>query len=267
MILAQITDLHISRPDAAPERRFQTGAHLERCVAHLNALPNRPDLVVATGDLVHAGTPEEYRRLRALLAPLAMPYLVIPGNHDDRAGLRAGFADHDYLPAGAPFLQYVIEDHPLRLIALDTLVPGQVPGALCAERLAWLEARLAEAPGRPTVLLMHHPPFVTGLPHLDRNGDGVGLVGAAALGAIVARHPNIERILCGHIHRPIQVRWHGTVALTAPATAHQFALTLGLDEIRPVMEPPACLLHCWSAEHGLTTHTSYIGEFPTPPPA
>ncbi len=267
MIIAQITDLHISRIGGAPDRRFDTAAHLERCVEHLNTFPAKLDLVVATGDLVDEGTEEEYHRLRGLLDPLAAPYLLVPGNHDNRRALCTVFADHSYLPGGAPFLQYVIEDHPLRLIALDTLVPGEIFGALSADRLEWLEARLEEAPDRPTVILMHHPPFLSGLTHLDRNAEGFGLLGADALGTIVARFPNIERILCGHLHRPIQVRWHGTVALTAPATAHQFALALGEDTIAAVMEPPACLIHYWSTEAGLVSHTSYIGSFTTPPPA
>src|SRR5262249_19750049 len=110
-------------------------------VAHIMKLDPRPDIVLATGDLVEAGKPEEYANLRRLLAPLSMPVFVIPGNHDARDTLRAGFADHAYLPRDG-FIQYTIEDLPLRLIALDTLVPGKGHGELCEERLAWAEARL-----------------------------------------------------------------------------------------------------------------------------
>ena len=140
---------------------------------------------VATGDLVDAGTEAEYAYLRALLAPLDMPVYVIPGNHDARDALRSAFADDGYLPAKGPFLQYAIEDFPVRILALDTLVPGAPGGRLCAERLAWLEARLAEAPQRPTVILMHHPPFETGILHMD----AMNCAGGEALGQVIARHP------------------------------------------------------------------------------
>jgi hypothetical protein len=127
----------------------------------LNALDPLPDLVVITGDLVDHGEAEEYDHFRVMLAPLHMPVLVIPGNHDAREPLRAAFAGNGYLPADG-FLQFVVEDWPLRIVALDTLVPGEVGGALCEERLAWLDRALAAAPERPTVLLMHHPPLRPG---------------------------------------------------------------------------------------------------------
>jgi 3',5'-cyclic AMP phosphodiesterase CpdA len=262
MLLAQISDTHIKPEGRIAYRRVDTAAHLARCVEHLARLEPRPDAILATGDLVDAGSAEEYQRLRGLLAPLPMPVYLIPGNHDDREALREVFADHAYLPRQG-FLHYVVEGHPLRLIGLDTLVPGEGGGLMCQARLRWLDARLGEAPDRPTLIFMHHPPFVTGIEHMDRQG----LAGAEAMGAIVRRYTCVEAVLCGHLHRPIHVRWHGTVATTAPSPAHQ--VVLDLRESGPsafVLEPPACLLHLWRPETGLVTHTSYIGAFDGPYP-
>jgi 3',5'-cyclic AMP phosphodiesterase CpdA len=242
--------------------RVDTAAHLARAVAHINALRPAPDLVLVTGDLVDAGKPEEYVHLRELLAPLAMPAYLIPGNHDLRDPLRAAFAAHRYLPAGG-FVQYVIDEDPLRLIALDTLTPGAPHGELCARRLDWLEARLAESE-MPTILFMHHPPFECGMKEFD---DCRLNVGAERLAAIVKRHPNVERILCGHVHRPIQVRWAGTIASVAPSTAHQATLDLAPDApLMFSMDPPAVALHQWRPGTGLVTHLSYIGEYDGPYP-
>jgi 3',5'-cyclic-AMP phosphodiesterase len=257
MLIAQITDLHISTPGSVNDRFFRTPEHLERAVAHLNGLSPRPDVALATGDLVERGEPEEYARLRGILNGLAMPLYVIPGNHDARAPLARAFGDRGYLPGDGAFLQYTVEDWPVRLIALDTLVPGASGGRLCPERLAWLDARLAEAPRRPTVVFMHHPPFLTGM----RAMDAMGLEGKAELAAVVTRHPQVERILCGHLHRPITRRFAGTVASTCPATAHQLALDLEpASRLAVVMEPPACMLHLWLGEDGgLVSHVSVIG--------
>jgi Icc protein len=71
---------------------------------------------------------------------------------------------------------------------------------------------------------MHHPPFATGITHMDN----FGLDNAAELAEIVVRHPQVERILCGHLHRTIDRRFAGTVAGTAPSTAHQIRLNLSL---------------------------------------
>ena len=264
MIVGQITDFHITTPDQDVDRRYRTAEHLKAAVAHVNALPVRPDVVVATGDLVHHGSVPEYERLRGLLEPLAMPIYLIPGNHDDRANLRAVFSDHPYLPRQGSFLHYLVEEYPLRLLALDTVVPGEMGGALCEARLAWIEARLSASTARPTFVFMHHPPFRTGVGWTDGEGAS-GLGGAAAFADLVARHPEIERIVCGHLHRPIEARWGGTMASTAPATAHQLALALGpATAIGAIMEPPACQLHLWTPGEGIVSHTSYIGEYETP---
>src|SRR6185295_14939281 len=90
---------------------------------------------------------------------------------------------------------------------------------LCAERLAWLDARLGEGSQRPTVVFMHHPPFVTGL----RAMDAMGLDGKAELGTVVARHPQVEGVLCGHVHRPMTRRLGGTVATSWRGTSQQLA--------------------------------------------
>lgn len=258
MLLAQISDLHVTPKGRKLYDRIDTIGFLRAAVQHLNDLRPRPDFVLATGDLVDAGSPPEYEMLRELLAGLAMPYALMPGNHDERGNLRRAFADHAYLPKNGEFLQYTIEDLPLRLIALDTLIPGEGGGRLCAKRLEWLAARLQEQPQRPTLIAMHHPPFEAGIEDMDR----LKCENGAALGAIVERHPQVERIVCGHVHRPMSVRWHGTLVTTAPSTAHQVALDFRAGAPAAwVMEPPACHLHYWLPAGGLVTHLSYIGGY------
>jgi 3',5'-cyclic AMP phosphodiesterase CpdA len=261
MLIAQITDTHI-RPDGVlAYRRFDTAAFLARAVDHILHLDPRPDAVFATGDLVDAGTSEEYQRLRRLLEPLPMPIYLLPGNHDDREAMRREFSDHRYLPRDG-FIQYVAAEAPLRVIALDTLLPGAAGGLVDGERIAWLDARLREAPATPTLIFMHHPPFKTGIAYMD----GIGLAGAAALAEVVRRHPQVERVACGHLHRSIQARWAGTVASTAPSTAHQVALDVRPDaELSFALEPPGYALHLWDPALGLVSHVAAVGDFLTYP--
>jgi 3',5'-cyclic AMP phosphodiesterase CpdA len=252
MLIAQITDFHVTVPGGRLDRHYATAAHLSRAVAHINAMTPRPDLVLATGDLVDKGEAAEYERLRELLAPLTMPVYLIPGNHDAREPLRQVFADHAYLPRDG-FLHYVVETEALRLIGLDTLIPQSGGGELCGERLDWLQARLAEKPDTPTLVFMHHPPFDSGIAKMD----SPALVGRDRFAAIIAAAPQVERVLCGHLHRPITRRFAGTVAATAPSTAHQLELDLVSGNLGVAMEPPAVLLHQWR-DGGLVSHTSYI---------
>ena len=258
MIVVQLSDPHVVQQDTLLKGRVDTNGLLAQAVRRVLRLRPLPDRVWITGDLVATGRPEEYDALRALISPLTMPLHLLPGNHDDRDLLRAMFPDHDYFPRQGKFLHYVIETEPLRMIGLDTVIPGAVGGEMCVERLDWLEARLAEAPGRPTVIFMHHPPFELGLPidsSLCRNGE--------ALEKLVSRHPNIQRIGIGHVHRCIQRVWGGTLACVCPSTAHQFLLEFEETEaIRYGLEPPGFLLHHWRGRHPPATHFIPSGEFP-----
>src|SRR5262245_26916995 len=242
MIIAQISDMHIRPPGKLLMRRVDTARFLAAAVAAVNRLDPAPDLVLMTGDLVEAGQPAEYAHLAALIAPLRAPVFFIPGNHDAREPLRHGFPTHRYLPREG-FLQYALEDWPVRVVALDTLIPGQGGGELCAERLGWLERTLAAETERPTFVMLHHPPFRTGIPHMD----DYGLANAEGFAAVIVRHPNVERIAAGHLHRAMQARFAGTVATTCPSSAHQIALDfMPGTPLRYVFEPPGFQLHVWN---------------------
>jgi 3',5'-cyclic AMP phosphodiesterase CpdA len=168
--LAQLTDLHIREPGRLTYRRIDTAQYLERAVQSVLALPQQPHALVITGDLTDFGRPAEYAHLRSLLAPLGeLPIYLLPGNHDDRDGLRAAFPEHAWLRSEG-FIQYAVDIGDLRLIALDTVVPGHSEGALCEERLQWLELQLTASEGRPVVIAMHHPPFETLIGHMDKIG-------------------------------------------------------------------------------------------------
>lgn len=261
MLIAQLTDTHIKTAGRLAYGRVDTSAMLADAVEALRRLDPQPDLLVITGDLVDLGSAEEYACLRAILAPLSQPLLVVPGNHDEREALRNAFADGGYLPASG-FLHYAVDDYPLRIVGLDTLIPGQGGGELCAERLDWLARTLAERPAAPTLILMHHPPFVTGIGHMDR----IGLQGRQAFAALLEQHPQVQRVLCGHLHRTIHAVVGGRSVLTSPSTAHQVALDLreqALSAFR--MEPPGFMLHRW-ADGVLVSHVANIGDFAGPFP-
>lgn len=269
-LLAQLSDPHIQPPGMLALGRVDTAARLRAAVTSLTSLRPMPDAVVLTGDLVDRGSDAEYGHLRALLAPLPMPVYLMPGNHDDRSSMRRNFPDHAYLrdqPFGRAddgFVQYSVAVGRLRLIALDTSVPGRDHGALCDARLDWLEAELARHDATPVVVALHHPPFPSGL----RFMDAIGLrAGAERLAAIVACHPNVERLISGHLHRPIERRFGGTLASTAPAVAQQIHLALGEDRtVGYVLEPPAYRLHRLDDEGTLLSHLVQCGEFGGPQP-
>ncbi len=264
MILLHLSDLHV-RPSGMPAYRVVESSYLaERALRAARAFVPRPDAVVISGDLTDCGLPAEYAELRCMLRRhlAGLPVFLIPGNHDRRQNFRAALAEFAGVTADPEFVQYVVDDLPVRLVMLDSVVPGAGHGELCARRLGWLDARLAEAPTRQTFVVLHHPPIRCGLPVLD----AINLHSMDALGALLARHPQVERILCGHHHRSITGRLGGAIVSVAPAAAHQGAFELDDDRGRFVLEPPGYHVHLRLPDGGIASHLVFVENYPGPFP-
>jgi Icc protein len=257
MLIAHISDFHVFsdvpetglvRADAADAAR--------KVVADIAAHRPAFDAVIFTGDLTDGGSPADYALLRDILAPLGMPVFVVPGNHDKRAGLRTAFAgDHPF--GEGPTLNYVAQAGELRILALDTLVEGQVHGVLDHSQLDWLESRLREQHDGPTAIALHHPPFPSGVPTLD----AMCLQGGSEeLGRLVGAHQGPLLILAGHIHRPFQSVWQGALCQVGGSPAFQHALDLRHDAPEPgsISEPYAYFILRFAAQQTLTIHKRYV---------
>jgi 3',5'-cyclic-AMP phosphodiesterase len=235
-LLLQISDTHVggSWEGVDPE------ACLRRAVEAILALPDRPDALLVSGDLTDNGAPAEYARVRELLEPLGLEPHVLPGNHDLRGPLREAFG----LPgAGEEPVSHTVDLGPLRLVCLDTIVPGSDGGALDGGRLEWLDAALGGEPEQPTVLAMHHPPLRTKMPGFER----IGLADEAreGLAEVLARHPQVLRIVAGHVHRSIVGDLAGRAVLTVPSTYLQAALDFADTGLTMRADPPGFAIHAF----------------------
>jgi 3',5'-cyclic-AMP phosphodiesterase len=263
--IAQISDLHIKPPGALAYGRVDTARALEHCVATLNEFAPAPDFVVISGDLADTPTPEEYEHLKRLLAQLKLPFACIPGNHDSRDMMRAAFPESVCAFLSGP-LNQKIETGGLDLVLLDSSVAGKPHGELDAATLQWLDASLAADAARPALLFLHHPPFVTGIWHMDRQS----LLNADEFASIIRRHPRVRLIATGHVHRAALTMFAGVPTTICPAPNH--AVDLDLEHLREPsfrVEPPAFHLHCWFPGEGfgsMVTHQVPIGRFEGPHP-
>lgn len=250
MLIAQISDTHIlARESDNPAAELRVDC-LRRCIADINR--QQPDAVIFTGDTVQHGQPEEYALLRDLLAPLDSPLYLVPGNRDDKNVLRTVLHDYACLPGNGEFLHYVCEDHELRLVAIDSTTAGERKGVFCPAREAWLDAVLSEQPNRSTLLFIHHPPFDVGDHYI---GGYRRPEEATALADVVNRHGQVQGLLCGHVHWPIESRWAGTDARIMPSVAVD--LRKGIDETE-AREQPIYMLHRWCAETGLASESRRV---------
>ncbi len=179
MKLIQVSDLHFVPPEAHLYG-LDPRARLEAAIADINTAQGDAELCLFTGDLVNNGAPEAYVALGEALAGLNLPYRLLIGNHDDRDNFGRAFPEAPRDEHG--FVQSVVRATAGDLILLDTHEPGERGGRFCAERQAWLKARLAEAGTRPVYIFMHHPPFDIGIPSLDliRLEDPEGFVRTVA---------------------------------------------------------------------------------------
>lgn len=257
MLIAQITDTHLGfDPDDPAELNLR---RLEQVLDAVFDGPNRPDLLLVTGDLTDRGDAASYQRIAALLGRCPVPVHPCLGNHDDRAGFARAFP---HVPMVDGFVQYCLAFDGLRLIVLDTLEVGRHGGGFCETRARWLAARLDEDGDTPTIIVMHHPPFDSGIEWM---GTAPGEPWVERFAATIAGHACIEAILCGHLHRPIVARWRGLTATVCPSTAPQVALDLRpIDPERPdgrmliVADPPGYGLHRWTGDD-LISHFDIAG--------
>jgi 3',5'-cyclic AMP phosphodiesterase CpdA len=254
VLIAQISDCHIRDHDSAFGRLVDTSETLRRVVDHLLALEPAPDVILATGDLTDDGTPPQYAILRETLAPIAERVIPLPGNHDEGSAFRLAFAD--LLPGNVAtgHCSYVVDQFPVRLVGLDTTLPGRHDGRFDPVREEWLDEALS-TDDRPTVVFTHFPPFETGLSFMDQ----AGVADADRLRATIERHPQVRLLVAGHLHRPIQTAIGTTLVSTCPSTGNQLNLDLHPDRGAAVNEPPAFQLHRWDGER-FVTHTGTVRD-------
>jgi 3',5'-cyclic-AMP phosphodiesterase len=233
-LLAQLSDPHIGADWAGGDPTAALAAAVETILA----MPVRPDAVLVSGDLSEHRTDAEYEQVQKLLAPIGAPVYVVEGNHDDRAALRRHF---DAPGSADEPVQYSVDLGALRLVVVDTTIPGEIPGALDAERLGRLDAELAAARGAPTLVAMHHPAHTTGIAAWD--AFGLAKADQAAFAEVVGRHPQVRRIVAGHFHRTIAAEVGGRSALTVPSTYAQLRLTFTEEDDFTIDEPAGVVVH------------------------
>jgi 3',5'-cyclic AMP phosphodiesterase CpdA len=251
MLLAQLSDTHVLHPDSAEPTLLDHVKRLEQAVESLNAEDPAPTAVLLTGDLTNNSEPGEIETLTKGLAPLTIPMLALPGNHDDRDQIRSAFA----MPwAADDNLSWIVDLGELSVIGLDTTVPGAHYGDFDGPRQAWLADALASTAPKPTVIAMHHPPFASGITWMDnsmlRNADVFAdLVGSAS---------HLTRIFCGHLHRPITTSVGGVLTSVGPSTVHHVMLNLAeTAPIELICDPTGYQLHHFDGT-AWVSHIRYI---------
>jgi 3',5'-cyclic-AMP phosphodiesterase len=247
--ILQLSDLHIGATwqptDPLDTLRVVLGA--------VRALPQPPVAALITGDLTNGGSEHDYAQLAAVLGDeLELSVHVLPGNHDDRAGLRRHFQVGG--EATEP-IQYAVEFDGLRVLMLDTTIPHEDPGDLDEERLRWVAAELAVEPQVPTILAMHHPPFLCGLPGMDR----YALAAAArdALSRLVSEHPQVCGMIAGHVHLTLAAGVGGRPAVTIPSTYCQLQLDFTAERLEMVPGPIGFAIHRF-VEGRLVSHVHTV---------
>lgn len=246
--LAQISDLHLGEP-------ARDGADPEGClravVKALRRLPDRPDAVLVTGDLAEHAKPKQYRRAVKVIGKLGVPIHVLPGNKDDRATMREVLG----IPGeGDAPLDYGVDLGPLRLVVVDTTIPGEDRGGFDPGQLERLDAELGASP-KPAIVAMHHPPLTTVL--VDWDGVNLPVPEREALAAVVARHPQVRAIVAGHLHRVAVSTLAGRPVLAAPSTFLQARPDFAREKVKLYAGAPGFVIHAVRGEE-LSTQVEIV---------
>lgn len=222
MAFLHLTDLHLAPPGQLVEG-FDPIWQVQDVLARIKQLDVSPAFVVISGDLTENASAESYEVVKGVLKELEgenkdIPVLLALGNHDDRATFRRIILGEEAVGAQDPY-SYSREIDGLRVIMLDSLIPGQPSGSLGAGQLAWLEEELQKPAPRGNLIVLHHPCRLAGPTH---HYPPFILRDAAALEAIVAGHRDqVVGVLAGHTHQANSAPFGGTLHATAPAVLRQ----------------------------------------------
>jgi 3',5'-cyclic-AMP phosphodiesterase len=254
MIVAQISDTHIALDTPDADQRF---ADLAGAIADINALEPAPDAIVHTGDISHSGRRDEYALVASALAKARAPVYVVAGNKDDRATLREGLSAFARHAPGSGFLDYAVDENPVRLILLDTLSASSNKGDFCAERARRLIRLIDAGPAKPVAVFTHHPPFVVTV-----GPDPLHFATAEGLSRLQQALQHSERVVgvfSGHVHRATMGHVGSIPAAVAPSTA----TTLRKGEFPDHLKSrPVYYLHRIDPDSGFVTQARIVGLEP-----
>lgn len=222
-----LSDPHFLAGGARHPGGADTEANLARTLDVVRRVHPAPAAIVITGDLTDLGESDAYRRLRAAVEPVAAdlgcPVIWVAGNHDERPELHVELLGE---PASEEPVTGVWNLDGLRLIALDTSVPGWHHGDLDEGQLAWLAEQLREPAPHGTLLAMHHPPLPTHVALFDilelRHQDEL---------AEVIRGTDVRGILAGHLHYSSTGMFAGVPVSVASSTCYAMNLARPAAEV------------------------------------
>ncbi|WP_203135762.1 phosphodiesterase [Microbacterium sp. JZ31] len=218
--IVHLSDSHLLARNAPLGGRYDTEANLLRTLArleqHVADGTVRPDALVFTGDLTDLGEPEAYARLRELVEPVAArmgaPVVWVAGNHDERPEMRRDLLG---LSADETPVTGVWDLGGLRLVALDSSVPGWHHGAIDDAQREWLRGVLATPAPLGTILALHHPPLPSHVPLFDI----LELRDQGALAEVLAGS-DVRAILAGHLHYSTSGTFAGIPVSVASASCY-----------------------------------------------
>lgn len=244
MVFAHVSDVHLGQGDGVAARR-RTAAVVE----YLAGLPGPLAAVLLTGDIADHGLPAEYREAAEVLAPLDVPVLPCPGNHDERIAYQRAFLGEP--DSGGLPVNRVHRVAGATLALCDSSIPGAADGFLSDDTLTWLDTVLAEAPDAPAFVCFHHPPVPLHTPLVD----AIRLTGEDRLAAVLAAHPQVVAVLCGHAHVAAATTFAGLPLLVGGGVVSTVRLLPWEGD--PEFDydlPPTVAFHVLGDDGRLTTH-------------
>lgn len=222
----QLTDSHLYADPSRCLLGINTLETFDQVLAQALLESGRPDLLLATGDLVHDASDTGYKRLMGRFKLAEIPTYCLPGNHDLPGKMKQLMNQDNVhcLPS--------VQAKGWSLIFLDSTIPDNDGGSIDARQMSLLKVLLEAHPEKHTLICMHHHPLPVG----SRWMDTMALNNPGVFFGLLRHHPQVKAILCGHIHQAFESRHNGVRLIGSPSTCVQF--TAGEDDFSIDPTPP-----------------------------
>lgn len=250
LVILHITDTHLYADRDSTLLGMNTLDSLQQVLeAAMQSMPGKPDLLLATGDLVHDASTAGYQLFAETVKVTGIPVYCLPGNHDHPDVMKTTLSPLGISVSESPQLGN------WKILLMDSTVPGEEGGHLDEETLADLAESLS-SDKKNTLICLHHQPLPVGSQWIDRIGTDNG----EALFDLIRNEDHVKAILFGHVHQPVDRYENRVRVLATPSTCIQFEA--GLEQFKVSDRPPAARILSLSASGDIHTELVELASIP-----
>ena len=247
-LICQLSDIHFTDGFKKLFNQINTAEQFIKTVNFCNNLNPQPDLYIISGDLID-GKPEYYENFINISNRLQKPYYLMMGNHDVRNQLQKFISNKNLIDSNG-YINFSLNNHPIKIICLDTAIDNMIEGKITIETMKWLKDELSMDLNEPVIIFMHHPPINIG----SQLFDNIKCKNGNEFLQLTKEYQNISKIVFGHVHCKFNKNVENQELLSCPSASFQIPIEAKSPENLLIDNSSFIQLFKWDKDLNLDIH-------------